>query len=242
MNHDGLKYKYIYDTKTNKKYSILEKEGKKVLREIIRYLKLNTSGQFGEKDKTQTYLTIDNGDLPFRVDVSSKIISIWKRDEEREEEWLKMRGSGISRFEMAKAPYYIKFYDIHDYTKIWIGKSPKYYDTSKSSGGFGSKWDGNSILIETKPNTYIWVGNEVKQFKTDCPIVNFVSLVGNSQVSYPWAVDETNNYYLMIDNIKISFKKDLITGEDPYNCYYHDNSKIAESLEYYVCCIHEKLC
>ncbi len=87
-------------------------------------------------------------------------------------------------------------------TDIFIGKSVL-NDMTKSSGGHGDKFDGNSILIKldgSGPSKYVH-GIVVFEFTTDEPITKYVSSVGNNSVPYPYA--ESQNWcYCMSNNVK----------------------------------------
>jgi hypothetical protein len=91
---------------------------------------------------------------------------------------------------------------------------------TKFSGGHGAKFDGNSILLEIKKKSYVYIGSEIFAFKTDNDITDYVSPVGNNDVPYPYAIDSEMNYYLMIENVKL---KILTNQEDPYKYYYQAN-------------------
>jgi len=139
-----------------------------------------------------TYLTHNNGDRPYRITIKeSKLIII--NDNNNNEEILSINTN-----------------------KIWIGESPLTKMT-EFSGGYGPKFKGNSILLYID-NYYIFIGHKVYSFKTEYEIINYVSEVGNNDVPYPYAVDTENNYYLMIEEIKLSVPDEYYT--DPYTYYY----------------------
>lgn len=83
--------------------------------------------------------------------------------------------------------------------QIFIGKS-ELNEMTEFSGGHGSKWDGNSILLrvaeESGKHTYVLIGDSVTEFETDEPIIEFVSSVGNNCVPYPYAVSKSYVYSL----------------------------------------------
>lgn len=74
----------------------------------------------------------------------------------------------------------------------------------------GRTFDGNSILVQLgtrafkrlrrdggamgavaePPNTYVLIGHDIYEFKARDKIVEYESPVGNSDVPYPYAVDE----------------------------------------------------
>jgi hypothetical protein len=101
-------------------------------------------------------------------------------------------------------------------TRVMIGLSKKNGMTSRS-GGFGPKFDGNSILVETKPLHYTFIGVHVFQFETTSKIVSFESSVGNSDVAYPYAVTEDGRCLLLAEDVSIALGP---YDTDPYRDYY----------------------
>jgi hypothetical protein len=71
--------------------------------------------------------------------------------------------------------------------KIWIGQ--------KGS----KKFRGNSILLKTTTNRYIFIGDRVAQINVPKKekFVQFVSKVGNSDVPYPYLVTDEKVYFLI---------------------------------------------
>ena len=125
-----------------------------------------------------------------------------------------------------------RFVDIHAYTddnqytnlllsleaeKIFIGKSHKTPMTD-FSGGYGEKFDGNSILLYEGSNEYLYIGSEIFRFRSETTIVEFVSHIGNNDVPYPFAIDEEDNYYFMLEYAIL--KVDSHSSDDPYRFYY----------------------
>ena len=87
--------------------------------------------------------------------------------------------------------------------EIFIGNSPKNKMT-EFSGGYGNKWDGNSILLRIGTDgefKYVHIGMRIYEFITDEIITKYVSSVGNNCVPYPYA--ESKNWcYDMSENEK----------------------------------------
>ena len=55
---------------------------------------------------------------------------------------------------------------------------------------------GNSMLFKRKgTNTYVHVGTHISEFKPNAKIVEYVSVVGNNDVPYPYAIDDEGNLY-----------------------------------------------
>ena len=125
-----------------------------------------------------TYHIHDNGGKPFKVvvDNKNKIATIYKQDMAIEDDFA---------YE-PKQSMKIKF------IKIFVGNSPRTKMT-EISGGFGPIFNGNSLLLLIKKDTYIFIGYKISQFIYDIPIVKYVSPVGRSDVPYPYAVDRDNN-------------------------------------------------
>lgn len=88
----------------------------------------------------------------------------------------------------------IKEYDFHH---IFMGTSVP-NEMTNFSGGFGEKWNGNTILLHIKDNDnklkYVYIGASINEFTADEPIIEYVSSVGNNCVSYPYAVSTTYGY------------------------------------------------
>lgn len=154
-----------------------------------------------------SYRTLDNGGTPFRVKITSeKIVLVWRNDNEGETFCLQVRAS-----------------------KIFIGTSPL-NECTKSSGGHGAEWDGNSIILQAvgdeDTNTYLFIGWEIFTFRTLAPIIYYTSPVGNSGVSYPWAQDAKGNFYLMCDcSVLTKFQHELavdapIAVKEQYDPYF----------------------
>ncbi len=159
----------------------------------------------------KNYLIHDNGGRPFRVEVnpSENMVNVFIN----------------YKFDEYEKKFNKKVFS-SKYQKIWIGKSPE-TEMTLFSGGHGSKFDGNTILLEKSNNSCVFIGDNIFSFKTKGPITEYVSPVGNNDVPYPYAIDQTGTVYLMIENITITptsatsktmSKKIYI--ENPYLFYY----------------------
>ena len=103
---------------------------------------------------------------------------------------------------------------------IFIGKSPKNQRTN-FSGGYGSKFTGNSILLQITKNKYVFIGDKIFSFTSKSEIKKFISPVGNNDVPYPYAVDVDDRYYLMIEDVIINKITNIKKYDnDPYDFYY----------------------
>ena len=134
------------------------------------------------KKKGKIYFIHDNGGRPFQVVILGNKVSVYEQENWRDQ------------------------YDtIQDYTKliktfpkvkkIFVGKDTK----------LGSKFDGNSILLQLSKNKYVYIGSWIYEFVTkDDHIVAYYSHVGNSDVPYPVALGEKNVYFMLEPTTKPS--------------------------------------
>lgn len=160
------------------------------------------------------YFIHDNGGRPFKVHIN-KNINVYKY---------------LDIDDYSKKPVLF----IKDFINFFIGKSPL-NSITESSGGFGKDFDGNTILVHTKEDEYIYIGESIFKFYSFSPIIDYVSPVGNNDVPYPYAIDKEGNYYLMIEDIVIN---KTIDGDDPYDYYYNmdikpDNIK-GKKIKYFM--------
>lgn len=154
--------------------------------------------------ETKNYYTHDNGGRPYKVSFFENNVWIYDNDTN------KLITELLS-------------------DKIFIGKSIENKMTN-FSGGFGDKFDGNSIILEFD-NKYKFIGHKIFNFITLCPIKIFSSPVGNNDVPYPYAIDENDNIYLLIENV-ILINHNLNLEDinlDPYE-YYYRNCLITKDL------------
>jgi hypothetical protein len=145
--------------------------------------------------RAQVYDIHNNGGVPFKVSIGDGEAIISKADKS----WTT----------------YTEFKRVL-FEKAFIGKSPE-IEMTIDSGGAGPEFDGNSILLHLGGKDYLYIGSEIYSFKTDVPIVDYVSPVGNSDVPYPYAVDAKGQYWLMLENLVLS---GVGQTEDPYRIYY----------------------
>jgi len=94
------------------------------------------------------------------------------------------------------------------YSKLFLGDNilnDPYY-------GKKGKLIGNSILIQTGKNKYVYVGSEIYSFETKEDIKKYYSPIGNSFVPYPYAVGESLTYFMLdketLPNELLDLKKD----------------------------------
>jgi len=161
-----------------------------------------------------TYFTHDNGGRPFRVEIrDEKEVALFQRDQ------VASRDTDENIYESDPSRVW------SNVAKVWVGKSPITPMTSYS-GGHGPRFDGNSLLLELTSGDCVFVGEAVKQFRPQAPIVKYVSEVGNNDVPYPLAVDQDGRRYLMTENVILTqIPPDT---EDSYRWYYDRCSMTPE--------------
>jgi hypothetical protein len=153
------------------------------------------------------YYTHDNGSRPFAIDVEGGVVDVFKKTSDGGDVYTDMP--------------IITFHP----ERVFIGNSPECPMTI-FSGGFGSRFDGNSILLHIRNNEYVFIGSEIYKFQCDGNIVVFVSPVGNNDVPYPYSITDNGDVYLMIENV-ILRNFDINEHPDPYD-YYYDHSIITQ--------------
>jgi hypothetical protein len=183
-----------------------------------------------EFNKSEVYNILDNGNRPQRVIINrlDKSVKVYKTMSKSEalikspDELLEHLDDNYhftkSKWEDVNKPVLILY---ENYVNIFIGDIPKDSENIyKQHDKIKDK--GNTILLEIEPKTgtvpnYLWIGNRgIIRYYFENEIVEFYSPVGNNGVPYPFAVDEDNNFILLLDNIR--FKNNGCI--DPYRYYY----------------------
>jgi hypothetical protein len=86
-------------------------------------------------------------------------------------------------------------------------------------GSDKGKNKGNSILVNIKNATYLFIGMDIYKFTVkEDEIIKFYSPIGNNDVPYPYAKGKKNTY-LFIDKVFIN-NNYLQINENPYDNYY----------------------
>jgi hypothetical protein len=156
--------------------------------------KKNNKNNITKQKGNKTYYIHDNGGRPFKVIVNhNKKILIVYIDTRTDDDL----NNDIK-------PIYDKIILETKYKKFWNGGPiPKFKNRKKQLYSFEP---GNSILISTNIDQYIYIGSEIYSFQTgtsaDEQIENYISLIGNNDVPYPFATSKKYTY-LMIENVYI---------------------------------------
>lgn len=151
------------------------------------------------------YITNYNGNEQFCLYISPKNeVDVYKVDENNE----------ANDDNYGKIFTYTKLVKTFKAKEVFIGKSPK-----SLSDYNGKEYDGNSILLYLGLNKYIFIGNFIFSFTTKNKIIKYFSPMGNSSVTYPFAIDDKNNYYLMTEDCVITM------DDEKYENYFEMRKK-----------------
>lgn len=171
----------------------------------------------------KSYTTHDNGGHAFLVNImKNEDVEIFKQDSEN----YYVLDSDYAANDDDNSWIFNKFVKKYQPIQTFIGKSLK-NEMTLFSGGHGSQLDGNSILLQIGINKYAHIGERIYDFKTNEPILEYYSPVGNSDVPYPYGISQ-NFFYDFLDKIYISLDKfPKLTKTLKLNMisYYYDNIK-----------------
>jgi len=219
---EGYKYvkhskNWVKEYRCDSSKQVLKKnnsEYKKIKKEMVGYKK---------------YFTHNNGGRPYLVYVGKNDVHIYIRDDKKYYiDW-----DNYSDDDKKNAWMYVKLVGKYKPMRVFIGKSPL-NEMTEFSGGYGKKFDGNSILLKIANNRYVFIGAYVYEFSTNNDnIIAYWSPVGNNDVPYPVAYGEKNVYF-MLDNTYVPIDKfpelnklSKLEKTDLYKYYYgHTNDKI----------------
>lgn len=164
----------------------------------------------GAAQNYQVYETHNNGGRPFEVVVTTSKIFVLANDEDSD-----------SNLE----PEHIL--TVSDYKHVFIGFDPGFIDAA-----------GNSFLVWTKEDDYVYIGDKVFRFKLEHDtVVDYFSPIGNNDVPYPYAITANNRIYLMLEHVSIQNHTGIQlystyhgfddVEDDPYSKYY-ENEKLGK--------------
>lgn len=173
------------------------------------------------------YKIHDNGGRPYSVEVKGNNVNVYKNIYSE-----KCYSSDENEDYASDDEYDLKleFLKSFETKNVFIGEDNKSFDTD---------FRGNTILLDMGDNSYVYIQRDISEFKSLSKIVSYFSPIGNSDVPYPYAIDELGNYYLLSENV-ILLKGDnpyFITTppdeEDPYEFYYREEFKYKDIALYY---------
>ena len=105
-----------------------------------------------------------------------------------------------------------------DYDEIWIGKDSKTeYECWQDVA--------TSVLLR-KGNLYTFIGYLAYEFKSDEQVTKFESTMGNSAVTYPYALTKDSIFFLL--EYKKYPLKEVGNLEDPYQWLYNRKDSVQK--------------
>lgn len=128
----------------------------------------------------------------------------------------------------------------YKFIKKFIGKSSGKHYMCSHKVSEAKLFNGNSILLQIQQYKYVFIGEEIYEFKTTDQIIKYYSPVGNNDVPYPVALGQ-DNVYFMLDKkyIQRQYFTEKIEWEEAYKYFYgYDNKnskpgKLISKLEPY---------
>ncbi len=151
------------------------------------------------------HLIHDNGGRPFLVNVKSGEISVLA---------VKYNKDLYDN----TAIYHKQVLHIPRYMKLFVGKNAGPFANKNEHG----EYPGSSLLVHVSADKYIYIGSEIFEFTAPSGIKEFVSVMGHSDVPYPFAVGHENTYLLLE---KVVIANSLRDNTDPYEQYYKTKPK-----------------
>ena len=106
------------------------------------------------------------GGRPFKVSIDKIIARVYNSNY-----------SDDGRAQYSEEPNHI----FTEVKRVFIGESPRNKMT-KFSGGYGPRFDGNSILLDIGNREYVFIGHRIFRFEAKFEITSYVSPVSNNDV------------------------------------------------------------
>lgn len=169
------------------------------------------------------YFIHSNGGRPFIVYLKGKRADIFARPTEQNQPYI-LNSDWKQHMAENKWQYIIHVKSFTNVVKAWIGQSPK-TPMTEFSGGYGPAFLGNSIILSLPKNNNICIGGQlITRFRTQTPITEYWSPVGNNDVPYPVAFTSKAAFF-MLDNVKVALNKftrtlTLKDKQDLYSAFY----------------------
>jgi len=138
--------------------------------------KMSNSYIVRKKIEKETYRIHSNGWRPFQVVITAKNIIILACDAALDED--DVNDDGIYSYS-----FFISAID--KFEGYWFG-----YDSSSD------RLHNNTLLIRLSRHKYMYIGPMIYTFTTTEKIIDYISWVGNSDVSYPVAYGRSNVYFM----------------------------------------------
>jgi hypothetical protein len=216
-----ISYNYFSpkEVKIRKTYKLYNKHPRQMKREYCGDKQIINKSTIKIKHIGKKYFIQDNTHIPFLVCINRArnneiMIYKMKKDTYKPDDFRDRYSTKYSYL------YSEEVYKIKKPTKIFIGKSLK-NEITFSSDTYGKRYDGNTILVEIGTNEYIFIGKRIYYFKAKTEIVEFNAPITHNEVAMPYAIDQTGNYYLFVENVIVKYPSSKLLGKvEPYSVYY----------------------
>jgi hypothetical protein len=158
----------------------------------------------------KAYLIHDNGGRPFRVVIKPTAVEVYKRDK---------KSKGAEESDEAEA--FSVLIDTFPAKKVFVGKSSGMCEMCDHPAKQAKQFEGNSILVQTAANKYVYIGHEIFSFELKDEVDKYYSPVGHSDVPYPLILGKENVYFLLDKQYvpRDMFPKSQV-WEDAYRPWY----------------------
>lgn len=160
-----------------------------------------------QTNKKETYIIHDNYTRPFKVEIKGNSVLVYTKGDN----------------------YLVPILNLKA-RKVFIGKSPETM-TTMSGGDYGPEFDGNTILVNTDNNNYIFIGDSIYSFASLDEIVTYISPVGNNDVPYPYGFDKLGNTYYMSERVYLDKKHNVNKEEDVVMYFYSIGDTYAKPMK-----------
>lgn len=150
----------------------------------------------------EEYIIHNNGGRPFKVTVSpNNTIGIYEINP-NDDDYLPTNLAGFGQNPIA----------------VFVGEDDDVNSPLTADDYFET---GNTILLEFPNNAYVFISDKIYYFTTESRIIEYHTPIGNNDVPYPYAIDENNDIYLMIEDVIVrNPTNDANIENDPYSTYY----------------------
>ena len=162
---------------------------------VYKWMKTNKTRKVSKGIKT--YDVHDNGNRPFRVEVSGKQVSIYKGTSPE--------GSNYRNLDYSTLVKTLTVSAVH------VGESTC-HKSAYIQDLCGKPASGNTILLHISGNKYMFVGQEVYEFTMEDDFEAYYSQVGNNDVPYPITLG-SKYVYLMLDGDHTYIGRDLFKAK-----------------------------
>lgn len=167
------------------------------------------AGKSKRWNKATGYFIHDNGARPFYATVKDGVITI-----------LKGKCGADCDSNIFMLPVYSHAYSIPKYQKLWVGANSGKYENP-----LVDEYPGNSLLVHVATNKYVYIGERIVEFTINDTIKEYHSIIGASDVVYPFAIGEKNIYFF---SENMSLPIETFTSGQIIDTFFKNKTKAAK--------------